>query len=144
MSGEATKGKYILYADDDSEDQEIIRESLHGIHCDVDLVFVNNGLEALHFLESLKPGINYPCLILLDINMPILNGIETLKILKQDIVLKKIPVIMFSTSSDKELVRKSLEIGAADYITKPINFHSIKEVTELIVAKCDQVKEVKV
>ena len=137
MSGNVPKGKYILYADDDPEDKESIYDGLKDINSDVEMVFVNHGLDALQFLQSLNSSENFPCLILLDINMPMLNGLETLKILKQSKGLKDIPVIMFSTSSDEKLVRESLELGAVDHVTKPINFNSLKEITAQFVARCD-------
>ena len=101
------------------------------------MVFVNHGLDALQFLQSLNSSENYPCLILLDINMPILNGLETLKILKERKNFQDIPVIMFSTSSDQKFRQKSLELGAVDYVTKPINFNSSKQIAAQFVAKCE-------
>ena len=137
MQSELPKGKYILYADDDPEDKEIIKDGLKEINTDVEMVLVNHGLDALKFLESLNSSENYPCLILLDINMPILNGLETLKILKERKNFQDIPVIMFSTSSDQKSRQKSLELGAADYVTKPINFNNFKEIAAKFVAKCE-------
>ena len=137
MSTEVPKGKYILYADDDPEDKENIYEGLKDINSDVEMVFVNHGLDALQFLQSMNPNESFPCLILLDINMPVLNGLETLEIVKQSQGLRDIPVIMFSTSSDDKFVRKSLELGAVDYVTKPITFDSLKEITAQFVARCD-------
>ena len=134
MSSEVAKRKYILYADDDPEDKENIYECLKDINSDVEMVFVNHGLDALQYLQAVN---NFPCLILLDINMPVLNGLETLKILRQSKGLEHIPVIMFSTSSNERFVRESLELGAVDYVTKPINFNSLKQVTSQFVARCD-------
>jgi CheY-like chemotaxis protein len=134
MSSEVAKRKYILYADDDPEDKENIYECLKDINSEVDMVFVNHGLDALQYLQDVS---NFPCLILLDINMPVLNGLETLKILRQSKGLSQIPVIMFSTSSNEKFVRESLELGAVDYVTKPINFNNLKQVTEQFVARCD-------
>ncbi|MFY7811032.1 MAG: response regulator [Flavobacterium sp.] len=85
---------------------------------------VNNGEEAL---EVLNKKIDLPDLILLDLNMPKLNGIDFLKILKNDEVLKYIPTVILSTSSNLVDVKQCYEIGIAGYIIKPLKYEDYKD-----------------
>jgi CheY-like chemotaxis protein len=85
---------------------------------------VNNGEEAL---EELNKKNDLPDLILLDLNMPKLNGIDFLKILKKDEVLKYIPTVILSTSSNLVDVKQCFKIGIAGYIIKPLKYEDYKE-----------------
>lgn len=114
------EGKYILYAEDDLDDQELLTEMLHHVDGNLKLICVEDGYQVLSFLENLRPGNNYPCIIVLDINMPNLDGMQTLKILKSQDHYRSIPVLIFSTSS-AELDRvTAMNSGAAEFITKPV------------------------
>jgi CheY-like chemotaxis protein len=108
----------ILYAEDDPDDREILRDALKEKGIDHEIVEVANGREALLFLRSTKGLNNPPCLILLDLNMPVLNGRETLAIIKSDNDIHTMPVIIFTTSSsplDDEFCHKF----SVEMITKP-------------------------
>jgi CheY-like chemotaxis protein len=83
--------------------------------------FVKNGVEAIHYLELLNENL-LPRLIILDLNMPIMNGTQTLLHIKHDKKLKNIPVIIYSTSENEAEKRKTLSLGALDYIVKPLTF----------------------
>lgn len=109
----------ILVVDDDKEDHMILEEyfSESGIS---DLVkFVDNGVRALEYLESVDDA-DLPSLVVLDLNMPLLNGSQTLLQLKQRVRFKNIPVIIYSTSESENEKRKCLGIGAIDYLVKPV------------------------
>ncbi len=121
--------KYILYADDDTDDQEIMRNMFATIDPALEVITVENGLKVLEFLRSLPEKSIYPCFIVLDVNMPQFDGIQTLQKLKTEKNLQKIPVVMFSTSSMRKDVDISMKSGAQDFIIKPIHLEELTRVT---------------
>ena len=122
----------ILVAEDDPDDQDLIREAF-GIVCEtLRLSFVNDGEELMEILqqkgrEMNPPELYPPAIILLDLNMPKLDGREVLKLVKSDPELQQIPVVVFSTSTDSDDVLASYRLGANSYIEKPSTFHSLLE-----------------
>ena len=130
--------KYFLYADDDHDDRQIVTEMIAQIDPDLKIVGVENGTGVLNFLHSLKQRDVFPCFILLDINMPLMDGFKTLEILKSKNSLRSIPVILFTTSShtrDKELAKR---LGAEDLITKPFSHQGIEEITRRFANFCHE------
>ncbi|OLY94305.1 Response regulator receiver domain-containing protein [Cnuella takakiae] len=87
----------ILWADDDVDDREMFREVLEGYAPDHEVVEFPNGAELLTYLRAQEPQ-NFPCLVVLDMNMPVLGGRETLTAIKTDSRLNDIPVAIFTTS----------------------------------------------
>ncbi len=112
---------YFLYADDDPDDQEFFRSMVADIDPQLDVVMVNNGLELLQYLNTVEQAEKLPCCVVLDINMPIWDGIRTLKALKVEDKLKSLPVIMFTTSRSLRDNELCLRLGAQAFITKPVN-----------------------
>lgn len=111
----------ILIVDDDEEDQCIIQEALELLNTDNIVNYVFNGEQALSLLDQgFTSGIR-PRLIVLDLNMPRMNGTETLGKLKADQRYRDIPVIIYSTSINPFEKKKCIELGAQAYITKPIS-----------------------
>ena len=109
--------KTILYADDDTDDKTWVREACKAINCELDIAFVENGRQALDYLEANKHRL--PSLIVLDLNMPELDGRQTLQKLKANSHYKSIPVAIVTTSAnkiDKEICKR---LGAELYLTKP-------------------------
>jgi DNA-binding response OmpR family regulator len=94
------------------------------------LVHTPNGKEAFEYLTG--EGNERPCIILLDLNMPKMNGVELLKIIKADDVLKKIPVVVLTTSRDTEDKFETFELGAAGYIVKPADYKKFVEAMRTI------------
>lgn len=121
-----TKNKIILLADDDQDDRSIFAEALELI--DPAMVFFSseNGCEALKRLAT--RGFR-PDVIFMDINMPVMDGVECLRNIMQSDRYKSIPVIMLTTSGLEETKQECLKLGAAGYIQKP---DSIKKMTEAI------------
>src|SRR3954462_11439886 len=120
MTNSTTRKNIVLYADDDLDDLEIVQEAFRQYSRNVEVVTVRDGLQALSFLEDLSSYDPTPCLIILDINMPILNGKETLQKLRTMKRFESIPVVMFTTSSmplDKSFAKQY----KAGFITKPID-----------------------
>ncbi|MFL5745453.1 MAG: response regulator [Niastella sp.] len=113
---------FILIADDDQEDRYLLHTAFEEIGRSNDIYLVENGLQVFKYLETSIEQSGMPSLIVLDLNMPILNGMETLSRLKAHNIYKTIPVIMFTTSVHEVEKEKCLEIGAADFIKKPARF----------------------
>ena len=113
---------FILIADDDQEDRYLLHTAFEEIGRSNDIFLVENGLQVFAYLDSSVDQTNMPSLIVLDLNMPILNGMETLLRLKAHNIYKDIPVIMFTTSVHEVEKEKCLAIGAADFIKKPARF----------------------
>ncbi len=112
---------YILYAEDDVDDQQDMQRLLADIDPALSLKFFNNGLELVQFLSELKVDEEKPVLIFLDVNMPIWDGVRTLQTLKSDIHFNAIPVIMWSTSTLQRDIDLAHRLGAKAFITKPIH-----------------------
>lgn len=111
----------ILVVDDDVEDHLILQEYFAAAGLDNTVNYKENGEEALAYLKAL-PSMGLPSLIVLDLNMPLLNGIQTLTLLKENNNLKDISVVICTTSSNEIEREKCLSLGASDYIVKPFNW----------------------
>lgn len=117
----------ILMADDDADDRLLAEEALIESRVLNELHFVENGVELLDYLHgrgkySHREQFPLPGLILLDLNMPLMDGREALESIKKDPVLKRIPVVILTTSKIEEDMLKGYDLGAASYITKPVTF----------------------
>jgi CheY-like chemotaxis protein len=115
----------ILWADDDPDDLQMMRDILAKNEKDFEIAEVRNGKEAISYLEQINAE-HFPCLIILDINMPVLDGKETLTLIKRHERFSKIPVVVFTTSAselDKLFCRK---LGT-EMITKPPTFDHLEE-----------------
>ena len=122
--------KPILLVEDDRVDALTVKRALKELKVTNRLDVVGNGEEALAFLrdeKNEKPGI-----ILLDLNMPRMNGIEFLKIAKQDAGLKRIPVVVLTTSKEEEDKVDSFNLGVAGYMIKPVDYLQFVEVVRTI------------
>lgn len=134
-------GKYILYAEDDLDDQELLTEMLQQVDGGLKLVCVGDGYDVLQHLESLTPGSDYPCIIILDINMPALDGMQTLKILRNHHKYGKIPVVIFSTSNSQKDRDQAAELGANEFITKPVKPDHLETIANKFAAYCNVVPQ---
>src|SRR5947209_3614608 len=90
--------KTILFVEDDADDRDILAEVLHLINPAVNAVFAENGLRAVQYLEERKDRAQLPCLIVLDLNMPYLDGKETYKKIRNELHLDSVPVVIFTSS----------------------------------------------
>jgi DNA-binding response OmpR family regulator len=104
----------VIIADDELRLRKVV--ALHLKKSGIDVIEVSNGKEALNMAKEEMPHV-----IVLDVMMPELNGLETLKALKSDNSLKDIPVIMLSAKAGGEDIKKGLELGASAYLTKPFS-----------------------
>ena len=117
----------ILMADDDEEDRLLAKEALHEAGVTSALHCVSDGEQLLQYLRRQGEYARYqeepfPCLILLDLNMPRLDGREALAIIKRDPKLRHIPIVVLTTSHAETDVMKTYELGANSFITKPVTF----------------------
>lgn len=118
--------KPILLVEDDLVDVMTVKRALEEIHVTNPVLNRENGEEALKFLRA--PDSERPCIILLDLNMPIMNGIEFLRVLKQDALLKRIPVVVLTTSEEQQDKVNSFDLGVAGYMAKPVDYGQFVEV----------------
>ncbi len=117
--------KPILLVEDDQVDAITTRRALKELNITNDLVHKVDGEDALEYLRDESNA--RPCVILLDLNMPKMNGFEFLEIVKSDNALKKIPVIILTTSDSDESINKGFDLGAAGYILKPVDYGQFVE-----------------
>ena len=122
--------KPILIIDDDLVDAMTIKRAFKDIDVSNRIDLVGNGEEALKFLRS--EDNEKPALIFLDLNMPKMNGIEFLRILRQDDQLNMIPVIILTTSKDEHDKVDSYKLGIAGYIVKPVDYMQFVEIIKTI------------
>ena len=122
--------KPILLVDDDRVDVMTTKRALKDINVTNPVYTAGNGEEALELLregENEKPGV-----ILLDLNMPKMNGIEFLRVIKNDDSLKRIPVVVLTTSKEEEDKVESFSLGVAGYMIKPVDYIKFVEVIRAI------------
>ena len=125
----------ILYAEDDHDDLFMVQQAFENFNARVNLVHANNGYEALDFLKQAEARDSLPCLIILDINMPGMDGKETLIHIKKSEVYKDIPVILFTTSSadgDRAFAKK----WGAEFNTKPLVFTELEKLAHAFLDHC--------
>jgi CheY-like chemotaxis protein len=118
--------KSILLAEDSPQDAELAMEALADNHLANRVILVKDGVEALEYLRcegkyaKRKPG--NPAVVVLDIKMPRMDGIEVLKIIRSDPVFKLIPVVMLTSSREDQDLIRSYELGSNAYVVKPMKF----------------------
>jgi CheY-like chemotaxis protein len=121
----------ILMAEDDEGHAQLVKRNLRRSGVSNDIVHVRDGQEALDYLRREGPYagrmVNGPLLLLLDINMPRLDGVQTLAAIKGDEQLAMLPVIMLTTTDDPREVHRCYELGCSVYITKPIDYEAFVE-----------------
>ncbi|MGI9449151.1 MAG: response regulator [Geminicoccaceae bacterium] len=127
----------ILVADDDPDDRMMIEEAFVENRFSNKLVFVENGEQLLAYLRHQDEYTHtandpYPGIILLDLNMPKKDGRETLRELKADPELCRIPVIVLTTSEAEEDILKSYGLGVSSFITKPVSFEGLVDAVRVI------------
>ncbi|GGI25884.1 response regulator [Pedobacter mendelii] len=115
----------IFYVEDDVDYAFFMQTAVQELKDTINLTIVEDGTEALHSLQNFAESKTKPKLILLDLNLPGLSGLDLLKIIRDIPYLKSVPVILFSTSDDPEDVQASIEFGANAYLTKPDGYDNL-------------------
>lgn len=122
--------KPILLIEDDPADAMMVRRAFEDLKVTRPLVHSISGEEGLEYLRS--ESNNKPCIILLALNLAKMNGIEFLKVVKADDTLKRIPVVVLTTSREEQNVVESFKLGVAGYIVKPIDYKKFVEAIRVI------------
>lgn len=123
--------KPILLVEDDQIDTMTVRRALKELHVTNRIAHVENGEAALDYLKD--PARDRPCLILLDLNMPVMGGIEFLRVVKGDgLDLRRIPVVVLTTSEEQQDKLESFNLGVAGYIRKPVDYQRFVETMRTI------------
>lgn len=119
--------RFILIAEDDADDRYLMKTALQETGISEDVVYVENGVELINMLETVNEAgeNNYPKLILLDLNMPKMDGREVLKTMKSNEAYRKIPVVVFSTTKNQLDVKRCYDLGANTYIVKPVSYDTL-------------------
>jgi CheY-like chemotaxis protein len=129
------KSYTILYVDDDHDDLLLITEAFEQYTDHLKVVHADNGFEALQALAKMDSQGSLPCLIILDINMPIMDGKVTLSKIKDSAKYVDIPVVMFSTSSNKADKTYAENLGA-DFIIKPVTYRDMENLVSQFAQRC--------
>lgn len=122
----------ILLVEDNVDDYEAAIRSFKQAHLDNPVQWCKSGRDALDYLKregayASRTGGRPPALILLDLNMPGIDGRKTLSLVKQDDELRKIPVVILTTSADERDIEQCYALGASTYIQKPVDFEGLVE-----------------
>ncbi|MFM2269507.1 MAG: hypothetical protein RL757_2948 [Bacteroidota bacterium] len=128
----ATKSKKIILVEDNLADVELVKISVAELEQPVELLHVGDGQELLNFFKTAILG--DIGVILLDLNMPRVSGLDVLQFMHADANLRKVPVVMFTTSNSRTDIAKCYEFGAKAFVCKPLDIYdfnnSIKAIVE--------------
>jgi len=126
----------ICIVDDDEDDRYFLREAVSEVIKSAQIVECSDGKEFLDFIQLVKPG-DAPTLVLLDMNMPKINGLEVASFMQQHQQYKDIPLIMVSTSQNKELEKQAYSLGIQKYLVKPFSMDEyetlIREINNTVI-----------
>jgi len=123
---------YVLIVDDDEDDRDLFCDAVNIVDSSIKCIMARNGEEALEGLK--RRTLPTPDLIFLDLNMPRLNGMQCLKVLKKDSYFEHIPIVIYTTSKLKEDEKAAMQAGAADFVTKPTSLTELCEAISEILA----------
>ena len=118
----------ILCVDDDEDDLFFIKDIIESQGHNFEIKEAHNGWDALNYLEQGLKKNEFPCLIIMDMNMPRMDGLEALAQIKADPALRRIPVVVLTTSRSEKDIYRSYDLGANSYIGKPVTFSALVEV----------------
>jgi len=127
----------VLYADDDIDDLQLVQDAFLQYANNVKVITLNDGIEALSYLKNLNEFDPGPCLIILDVNMPRMNGKEALLLIRQMKRFESVPIILFTTSNqlvDKDFAKRY----KAGFITKPIHIRQMAVITDKFIDYCTE------
>ena len=127
----------VIYADDDQDDLELVQEAFARYAKDVEVISFKDGVTALSYLQGLSQLDPLPCLVILDINMPVLNGKEVLVRLRQLDTLESVPVVLFTTSSQPQ-DRNFAGRYKAGFVTKPLDAKQMQIITDQFIDHCTE------
>ncbi len=126
--------RIVLCVDDDPDDRELIRNAIFKVDPSYTVAHATNGKEALQFLVRASDN-ELPCLVILDINMPVMDGKQTLLEIKKNKKWNEMPVVVFTTSSHPSDYSFCQQLGV-ELVTKPANFNQITSEAERLLQHC--------
>jgi CheY-like chemotaxis protein len=120
----------VLIAEDDADDQLMLRQAFRHVGFTGEMEFCRDGAELVQRLQQV--GRRMPSLVLLDLKMPRMGGLEALEILRADPRLKSLPIITFTTSDMPRDVRTAYELGANAYLRKPVGLEALRDIVKSV------------
>jgi CheY-like chemotaxis protein len=121
----------VLIAEDSEFDRSLLRDAFAELPFNVSLIFVGNGEELVEYLRGpAGRAAGLPALILMDLNMPRMKGLDALQILRADSLLRALPVIVLSTSNNPKQIAQAYASGVNAYMTKPSQFNELLDAME--------------
>lgn len=127
----SVKKKRVILVEDNLADVELVRISIRELETPIELIHVGDGQELLNFLKTAV--LAEIAVIMLDLNMPRVSGIDVLRFMHEDSLLKKVPVVMFTTSNSKTDILKCYELGAKAFVCKPLDIFEFNQAIRSIV-----------
>ncbi len=129
------KAKWILLADDDPEDREMLEKAIYAVAPTAMVKTFPDGKMVMEFLAG-RDSSDLPCTIVLDFNMPFLNGSQVLEEISKYPVYADVPKLIWSTSSQDYFIQTSLKMGAKDYMIKPASQEGFTFLAKKIIGHC--------
>lgn len=123
----------VLYVDDDPDDRMLLTDVLQSLTADYTVETADSAYQAIDFLRQHLDHL--PCLVILDLNMPGMNGKELLRVLKNDPVLSSVPVVAFTTSSNPD-DRQMCATYGVEMFTKPLSFSELTRTVQQLLSYC--------
>jgi CheY-like chemotaxis protein len=127
----------ILYAEDDEDDQQLVKDHLLEYSHDIEIVIRDNGVEAVSYLNNLPESEHATCVIILVVNMPKMYGLDALKMICKNKRYAKTPAILFTTSSQLQDKNFAAQYNAG-FFTKPIDSTQMKRIAEKFLEHCEK------
>jgi CheY-like chemotaxis protein len=143
MTNYTTTNNIVVYADDDLDDIELVEDAFKRFASNVQVITFRDGSQALSYLRNLSEADPVPCLVILDINMPVLNGKETLVRLRQIDKYQEVPAVLFTTSS-MPLDKNFAQQYGAGFVTKPLGYEQMEMITKEFINHCTQETQKKI
>lgn len=128
----------ILYAEDDEEDRILFLESMQAANANFSIVSVENGREVINYLLQMSERHQQPLAIVSDLRMPLCDGWDVLRMVKQHPAWRQIPVIIFSTSSSRAEISAAQHLGADAFFSKPGTFPEFIAIVQEIMEICKE------
>ncbi|TCZ71377.1 response regulator [Flaviaesturariibacter aridisoli] len=133
----------ILYADDDPDDRQLLTEVFADYGSILELLTFPDGDRLLAYVEGLRPLQPQPGLIILDLNMPVLDGIATLRHLRNLAHYDEVPIVLFTTSTQPHDALRARQYGAG-FVTKPLTFAQVHQIVDQMLEHCPKELQEKV
>lgn len=130
-----TKRQIVLCVDDDPDDQMMVLDVVLETDPTVRVASALNGMEAMSFLNGAKERSELPSLVIMDINMPLMDGKQAFALMKQDKALKQVPVVLFTTSFSEQDVAFAVRHGV-ELVTKPLNYQELQHTVKRLLGGC--------